>query len=81
MPVFTRDNPDYREILCIHPHAKFLDYSHDQLRTLVDLGATVEIHYAMTTEMMEEVAARARDHGLEARSFRGRDDAREWLQS
>lgn len=45
-----------REVLCIHPHAKFLDYSHDQLRTLVDLGATVEIHYAMTTEMMEEVA-------------------------
>ena len=46
-----------REVLCIHPHANFLDYSIEQLRTLVDLGATVEIHYAMTTEMMDHAAS------------------------
>jgi hypothetical protein len=46
-----------REVLCIHPHAAFLDYSHDQLATLVDMGAVVELHWAMTTEMMDEVAS------------------------
>ena len=44
------------KILCIHPHAKFLDYSHDELQTLVDMGVTVELHYAMTTEMMDYAA-------------------------
>lgn len=48
---------DVREILCIHPHAAFLEYSLDQLETLVDMGAVVELHWAMTTEMMDEVAS------------------------
>lgn len=44
------------KILCIHPHAKFLDYTHEQLQELVEMGAMVELHYAMTTEMMEYAA-------------------------
>lgn len=47
---------DIRDVLCIHPHADFLAYTHDQLNTLVDLGATIELHYGMTTSMMDHAA-------------------------
>lgn len=44
------------EFLVQHPHANFLDYSHDQMRTITDLGATLEFHYICTTEMMGNAA-------------------------
>ena len=44
------------EFLVQHPHANFLDYSHDQMRAITDLGATLEFHYICTTEMMGNAA-------------------------
>lgn len=44
------------EFLVQHPHANFLDYTHDQMRTITDLGATLEFHYICTTEMMGHAA-------------------------
>ncbi|USZ77877.1 DUF6282 family protein (plasmid) [Halorussus vallis] len=44
------------EFLVQHPHAEFLDYSHDQMRTITDLGATLEFHYICTSEMMGNAA-------------------------
>lgn len=44
------------EFLVQHPHANFLDYSVDQMRTITDLGATLEFHYICTTEMMGNAA-------------------------
>lgn len=40
------------EFLVQHPHAKFLDYSHDEMRAITDLGATLEFHWICTTEFM-----------------------------
>lgn len=45
-----------KEFLVQHPHANFLDYSVDQMRTITDLGATLEFHYICTTEMMGNAA-------------------------
>lgn len=39
------------EFLLTHPHAEFLDYSHEEMQELADLGVTMEIHYAFTTEL------------------------------
>lgn len=44
------------EFLVQHPHANFLDYSPDQMRTITDLGATLEFHYICTSEMMGNAA-------------------------
>jgi hypothetical protein len=44
------------EFLVQHPHANFLDYSLDEMRTITDLGATLELHYICTTEMMGHAA-------------------------
>ncbi|GAA0217108.1 DUF6282 family protein [Halobaculum roseum] len=44
------------EFLVQHPHANFLNYTHDQMRTITDLGATLEFHYICTTEMMGNAA-------------------------
>lgn len=44
------------DVLVTHPFANFLDYSHDQLREITDLGATLEFHYNCTTEMMGHAA-------------------------
>ena len=43
-----------RNVICHHPHAEFLGYSIEQLREIVDLGGTVELHYGSTTGMMGE---------------------------
>jgi hypothetical protein len=45
------------EFLVQHPHANFLNYTHDQMQTITDLGATLEFHYICTTEMMGNAAA------------------------
>lgn len=45
------------EFLVQHPHMGFLDYSHDQMRTITDLGATLELHWACTTPMLDECAS------------------------
>jgi predicted TIM-barrel fold metal-dependent hydrolase len=39
------------DYMLTHPHAAFLDYSHDEMREMADLGVTLEIHYAFTTEL------------------------------
>lgn len=44
------------EFLVQHPHANFLDYSHEEMQTITDLGATLEFHYICTTEMMGNAA-------------------------
>lgn len=44
------------EFLVQHPHANFLNYSLDQMRTITDIGATMEFHYICTTEMMGNAA-------------------------
>ena len=44
------------EFLVQHPHANFLNYSHEQMQTITDLGATLEFHYICTTEMMGNAA-------------------------
>jgi hypothetical protein len=44
------------EFLVQHPHANFLDYSHDQMRAITDMGATLEFHYICTSEMMGNAA-------------------------
>jgi hypothetical protein len=44
------------EFLVQHPHANFLDYTHDEMRTITDLGATLEFHYICTSEMMGHAA-------------------------
>jgi hypothetical protein len=44
------------EFLVQHPHANFLNYTHDQMQTITDLGATLEFHYICTTEMMGNAA-------------------------
>jgi len=44
------------EFLVQHPHANFLNYSLDQMRTITDLGATLEFHYICTSEMMGNAA-------------------------
>lgn len=44
------------EFLVQHPHANFLNYSLDQMRTITNLGATLEFHYICTTEMMGNAA-------------------------
>lgn len=44
------------EFLVQHPHANFLNYTHDQMRTITDLGATLEFHYICTSEMMGNAA-------------------------
>lgn len=49
-------NRGVEEFLVQHPHANFLNYSHDQMRTITDLGATLEFHYICTTEMMGNAA-------------------------
>jgi hypothetical protein len=45
------------ECLVTHPHIGFLDYTHDQMRTITDLGATLEFHYACTTAVLDECAS------------------------
>lgn len=40
------------DFLVQHPHANFLHYSPDQMETITDLGATLELTYVTTTEMM-----------------------------
>ncbi|MFB6130181.1 MAG: DUF6282 family protein [Salinigranum sp.] len=44
------------EFLVQHPHANLLNYTHDEMRTITDLGATLEFHYICTTEMMGNAA-------------------------
>ncbi|RBI59665.1 hypothetical protein DMJ13_21240 [halophilic archaeon] len=44
------------EFLVQHPHANFLNYSAEQMRTITDLGATLEFHYICTSEMMGNAA-------------------------
>jgi hypothetical protein len=44
------------ELLVQHPHANFLNYSHEEMRTITDLGATLEFHYICTTRMMGNAA-------------------------
>ena len=44
------------EFLVQHPHANFLNYTHDQMRTITDLGATLEFHYICMSEMMGNAA-------------------------
>jgi acetolactate synthase-1/2/3 large subunit len=41
-------------ILVTHPHAVFLGYTLDELRTLVRLGAVLELHYAFTTRAVTQ---------------------------
>jgi hypothetical protein len=45
------------KFMLTHPHAAFLDYSHDQMREMADLGVTLEIHYAFTTELTGPAAS------------------------
>lgn len=40
------------EFLVQHPHANLLNYTHDQMRQITDLGATLELHYICKSEMM-----------------------------
>jgi hypothetical protein len=49
-------NYGVEEFLVQHPFAKFLDYSIDEMRTITDLGATLEFHYICTSEMMGNAA-------------------------
>lgn len=44
------------DFLVTHPLANFLDYTHDQMREITELGATLEFHYNCTTEMMGNAA-------------------------
>lgn len=44
------------DFLVTHPLANFLNYTHDQMREITDLGATLEFHYNCTTEMMGNAA-------------------------
>jgi hypothetical protein len=44
------------KFLVQHPHANFLDYSLEEMRTITDLGATLEFHWICTTEMMSHAA-------------------------
>lgn len=55
---FTEEAADrgVDEFLVQHPHANFLNYTHDQMRTITDLGATLEFHYICTSEMMGNAA-------------------------
>lgn len=39
------------KFMLTHPHAAFLDYSHEQMQEMADLGVYMEIHYAFTTEL------------------------------
>ncbi len=45
------------ECLVQHPHMGFLDYSHRQMREITELGATLELHWACTTPMLDECAS------------------------
>lgn len=45
------------EFLVQHPHMGYLSYSHDRMREITDLGATLELHWACTTPMLDEVAS------------------------
>jgi hypothetical protein len=55
---FTEEAADrgVEEFLVQHPHANFLNYSHDEMRTITDLGATLEFHYICLSEMMGQAA-------------------------
>jgi hypothetical protein len=44
------------EFLVQHPNVDFLDYSLEEMRTITDLGATLEFHYICTTELLDECA-------------------------
>lgn len=46
-----------KEFLVQHPTVDFLDYSVDEMRTITDLGATLEFHYICTTELLDRCSS------------------------